>query len=360
VTTQDVAHAASVSRVTVSRVLNNHGNVTDRVRQRVLQAAADVGYVSRSSQGALPSRDPAPAARSVLRDIGFFFTSILGEEPVSDNPFWSPVLHGVEQEASAAGVHVTYRSITPYADRPGALVELVRSASLDGVLLVGPTPVPVAAALREADVPLVLVDNVAPGVAADAVLGDCFGGGRAAVLHLVDLGHRDVAFIGGPFQVSGPPLSHRTNTIWSVEQRALGYLSALSEIGIDPDYRLYEGCNLTTAGGYAACQRLLASGRRFTAIFCANDESAIGVIRALHEAGLAVPRDVSVVGFDDIDIAQHLIPPLTTVRVDKEAIGAWALQRLVARALAPAAITSTTCLHVELILRGTAAPVVGS
>ena len=356
VTTQDVAHAASVSRVTVSRVLNNHGNVTDRIRQRVLQAAADVGYLSRRARPALVPAEGQPARQvPVLRDIGFFFTSILGEEPLTGNPFWSPVLHGVEQEASAAGIHVTYRSITPYADRPEALVELVRAAGLDGILLVGPTSAPVVRALRGADVPLVLVDNAVPGVAADAVLGDCYGGGRAAVQHLVELGHRDVAFIGGPFQIAPRPLDHRTNTIWSVEQRALGYLTALSEAGIAPDYGLYEGGNLTTAGGYEACRRLLESGRRFTALFCANDAGAVGAIRALHEAGLSVPRDVSVVGFDDIEIAQHLIPPLTTVRVDKEAMGAWAVQRLVARALTPGAISSTTCLHVDLVRRGTTA-----
>ena len=347
VTTQDVAHAASVSRVTVSRVLNNHGNVTERIRQRVLQAAADVGYLS---------RPPRPVPSNPLSDIGFFFASILGEEPLGDNPFWTPVLHGVEQEASAAGIHVTYRSITPYAERTGALLELVREARLDGVLLVGPASEPVARALHGSGVPLVLVDNTVPGVAVDAVLGDCLGGGRAAVRHLVGLGHRDVAFIGGPFVESDPPLRHRTNTIWSVEQRALGYLSALEEAGIEPDHRLFEGSNLTTDGGYAACQRLLAGGRPFTAIFCANDVCAIGVIRALHEAGLAVPWDVSVVGFDDIEVARHLIPPLTTVRVDKEAIGAWATRRLLARAVDPAAITSTTCLHVDLVQRGTAAP----
>src|SRR5215469_1889317 len=113
VTTQDVANAAAVSRVTVSRVLNNHGNVTDRVRQRVLQAAADVGYLSRPPRVALPPAD----AGVPVRDAGFLFTSILGDEPLSDNPFWTPVLHGVEQEASAAGIHVTYRSITQYAER---------------------------------------------------------------------------------------------------------------------------------------------------------------------------------------------------------------------------------------------------
>jgi LacI family transcriptional regulator len=139
--------------------------------------------------------------------------------------------------------------------------------------------------------------------------------------------------------------------VWSIEQRAIGYGMALREAGIEPDTRLSEGDNLGTAGGYRACQRLLAAGQPFSAIFCANDETAIGAMRALYEAGLAVPGDVSVVGFDDIDIAQHLTPPLTTVRVDKEAIGACAVQRLVARSQARTAVATTVSIHVELMRR---------
>src|SRR3984893_9005632 len=356
VTTQDVAQDASVSRVTVSRVLNNHHNVTDRVRQRVLQAAAELGYFNQRSRQSLLSPHGAPTARHVpvLRDIGFFFTSVVGDEPVTGNPFWSVVLHGVEQEATAAGMRVTYRSIN--ADQPDLLAESVRAGRLDGILLVGPASAEVVQALRGGDRPLVLVDNAVPELPVDAVLSDNFGGGRQAVGHLVEVGHRDIAFIGGPYRVSARPLRHRTNAVWSMEQRALGYLTALSEAGIQPDYRLYEGVNHTPEGGYGACQSLLDAGVRFTAIICANDAAAVGAMRALYEAGLAVPRDVSVIGFDDIEIAQHLIPPLTTVQVDKEAIGIWAVQRLVARALTPGAIYSTTTLHVELIQRGTVAP----
>jgi LacI family transcriptional regulator len=201
----------------------------------------------------------------------------------------------------------------------------------------------------------VLVDNYVPGGRVDAVVSDNFAGAHAAVTHLVERGHRDIAFIGGPFRTSGPPALHRENTIWSIEQRALGYWAALRQAGIQPDSGLYEGDNLSTAAGYRACQRLLATGKTFTAIFCANDEGAVGAMRALHQAGLSVPQDVSVVGFDDIEVAQHLIPPLTTVRVDKEAIGSVAVQRLLTRALAPRAVASTLALHVELIQRETVA-----
>jgi DNA-binding LacI/PurR family transcriptional regulator len=360
VTTFDVARAAGVSRVTVSRVLNDHHNVTEKVRRRVLQAAAGLGYISQKSTTSLISTGngaggTARRAVRVLRNIGFFFASLHGHEPLASNPFWSPVLHGAEQEATAAGIAVTYRSINQLIPQAEALPDAVRAARVDGILLVGPATAATVQALQAAERPLVLVDNCVPGARVDAVLSDNFGGGWAAVSHLIERGHRDVAFIGGPFRVSPAPARHHTNTVWSIEQRALGYWAALREAGITPDDRLHAGDNLGTSGGYRACQRLLASERPFTAIFCANDESAVGAMRALHQAGLRVPEDVSVVGFDDIEVAQHLIPPLTTVRVDKEAIGASAVQRLLARALAPDAVTATLALHVELIERDTVA-----
>ena len=123
-TTFDVARAAAVSRVTVSRVLNDHRNVTDEVRQRVLQAAADLGYISQKSTTSQISADGGPTPKRpvrVLRNIGFFFASVHGQEPFTGNPFWSPVLHGVEQEATAAGIAVTYRSINQWVDQPDAL-----------------------------------------------------------------------------------------------------------------------------------------------------------------------------------------------------------------------------------------------
>jgi LacI family transcriptional regulator len=358
VTTFDIARAAAVSRVTVSRVLNNHHNVADAVRQRVLQAAADLGYIRQRSATSLIALNGGPAVRPVrvLSNIGFLFASIHERELAAGNPFWSPVLHGVEQEATAAGIAVTYRSIDQRVDHADALVESVQTARLDGMLLVGPSSETMVRALVRAERPLVLVDNYVPAVRVDSVLSDNFAGGRAAVDHLIAHGHRRVAFIGGPFRISNPPARQRTNTVWSIQQRALGYWIALREAGIRPDDRLYEGDNLGTAGGYRACQRLLATGRPFTAIFCANDESAVGAMQALHQAGLSVPDDVSVVGFDDIEIAQHLIPPLTTVRVDKESIGAWAVRRLVARALTPNAVATTIAVQVELIQRQTVAP----
>src|SRR5207244_1937739 len=159
VTTHDVARAAAVSRVTVSRVLNNHHNVTDKVRQRVLKAAADLGYIRQKSTSSLIAVDGASTRPvRVLRNIGFFFTSVHGHEPLTGNPFWSPVLHGVEREATAAGIAVTYRSINQLVGRAEALPDVVKAARVDGILLVGPASEETVRALLEAERPLVLVE----------------------------------------------------------------------------------------------------------------------------------------------------------------------------------------------------------
>jgi DNA-binding LacI/PurR family transcriptional regulator len=356
VTTSDIARVAAVSRITVSRVLNNHANVTNKMRQRVLQAAADVGYISHQSVPAGLATNSGPARPLVvLRTIGFLFASLQGLDAATSNPFWSPVLHGVEQEASAAGITVIYQSINQSLGEPEAQIGKILTAPPDGILLVGPASAATIEALTRTERPLVLVENDVPSANVDAVVSDSFAGARAAVAHLIDAGHREIAFIGGPFTVSPPPVRHRANSVWSIEQRALGYWTALREAGVQPDYALYEGDNLSTAGGYRACNRLLAARRRFSAIFCANDETAVGAMRALHEANLTVPSDVSVVGFDDIAVAAHLIPPLTTLRVQKEAIGAWAVRRLVERALAPHTPATTLTIRAELIQRGTVA-----
>jgi LacI family transcriptional regulator len=270
---------------------------------------------------------------------------------------WCVVAGGEGQSSRVGGGALRAASVDALvAEAFGQAVgDAVSASRADGLLLVGPATAATVRTLREHRLPLVLVDNCVPGEPVDAVLSDNFGGGRAAVAQLVEHGHRQVAFIGGPVRVSPPAASYRSDTVWSIEQRRLGYWTGLREAGIDPDDRLYESDNLSTAGGYRACQRLLASGRPFTAIFCANDESAVGAMRALHQAGLSVPADVSVIGFDDIDVAQHLTPPLTTMRVDKEAIGAWAVQRLLTRALAPGAVAATLTLQVELVQRETVA-----
>jgi LacI family transcriptional regulator len=350
VTAKDVADAANVSVVTVSRVLNNYAHVTPAVRERVLRVASELGYAGRRRVAKADAGDAA-AQSAPLRDVGFLFDSHVDDDEVASNPFWSHILAGVEAAARERGINLAYRAIAGMAREPQALLAAIRSMRLDGVLLVGTAGPQTVRTVQLAGLPLVLVDNHVPQCPVDSVLSDNMEGARAAVNYLIGQGHRTIAFIAGP-RAGG---ASRVNAVYTVEQRAIGYWTAMREAELPIDDALFESCNMTTGGAYEACKRLLQSGARFSAVVCANDAAAIGAIRALREAGRRVPEDVSVVGFDDIDLAEHLSPPLTTVRIHKRAIGVTAVKRLIERARDPEAMPVTILLPTELVTRGSVA-----
>lgn len=342
VTVREVARAAAVSVGTVSRVFNNHSNVTDEVRQRVLQAASDLGYAGASGRAAL-----AQASGRGLRDIAFLFSPLNEGSAVTTNPFWSHVLAGVEREAERANVRLSYRAIDTLRRTPEQLLTTVYDLRVGGVLIVGPISAEALQTIQSTRLPLVVVESYMPRTGVDAVACDNYEGARLAAEFLLGQGHQQIAFIAGP---SDPAAPHRQK-LHTHGHRAEGFRSALADAGVSCEPALTEPSNLTTEGGYQACQRLLSSSLPFTAIFCANDMVAIGAIKALREAGRAVPEQVSVIGFDDVDMAEHLTPPLTTIHVPKEAIGAAAVQRLLARAADPDAVATTTLLDVRLVVR---------
>lgn len=340
VTLKDVAQEAQVSIGTVSRVFNNHINVTEEVRQRVLKAATQLGYFGMAGQETRPYE-----GSRLVKEIGFLFSSILPNTRVRTNPFWSHILHGVESEASKSNIKVTYRSLVEIQHTPDILLTTIYEMKLGGILLVGPAEPDIVHVLQGVGIPLVLVDNYVPQV--DAVLVNNLEGAKDAVQHLISMGHRQIAFIGGPMIAGTPPL----NKIYTIERRAEGYRLALCDAGLPVPYDLYEDGGLSTEGGYQACQRLLESGKSFSAIFCANDEMAIGAMKALRDAHLHISADVSLVGFDDIDMVEHLTPALTTVRVNKQVLGSIALKRLLALMSNPDPVSVTSMLEVELVKR---------
>lgn len=337
VTARDIAQSAAVSVATVSRVLNNHSHVKEEVRQRVFQTARELGYFAR------PTTQPAEArsTEKAIKEITFIYSSNFDNSPVTANPFWSHLLQGVEREAKKSNIKITYRS----ADEWSAVSEL--AAVQGGVLLVGPAEPGMVNAFKASKLPLVIVDNYIPKSQVDSVISDNFEGAKEAVDYLVSKGHTRIAFIGGPTIQGNRP----TNKIYTIERRAAGYRTALLDAGLEVNYALYESSNLSADGGYQACQRLLEGKDKFTALFCANDATALGAMKALREAGLSIPEDVSVIGFDDIEMAQLIHPTLTTIRVNKEAMGAAAVKALIERVADPEAISSTTMLEIELIER---------
>jgi LacI family transcriptional regulator len=344
VTIKDIAQRAAVSIGTVSRVLNNHQNVAEEMRQRVLAAAAELGY-----NGVAGRRGVAPSTTAALREIGFLFCPVNEGTIAAANPYWSQILAGVEQEASQADMRLSYRTLGDLRHSPQRLQTLVSDLGFDGILLVGPVAQEVIAALRELRLPLVLVANYWPQSGVDAVLEDSFESMRQGIAYLIAQGHRDIAFIGGPSTGEGRPV----NAMYPVEQRLDAYRTALMSADIPIDYTRYVGSNLTPEGGYQACQQLLACGSSFTALVCANDSTAIGAARALREAGLAIPAQVSLLGFGDyLHGAEQISPGLTTIRHDNVLMGRIAVQRLRARALDMDSPTLTILLNGALTVRG--------
>jgi LacI family transcriptional regulator len=339
VTARDVARMAGVAVGTVSRVFNNHTNVAPEMRLRVLRAAEELGYVIPGS---------AAASGHSLVQVGFLFSPINEGTVAASNPFWGRILAGVEVEARKSRLRLAYRSISTLGNSPAELLSAVQELGLSGGLLVGPAPSEVVEALKSLRIPLVQVDCHTRGEGLDAVVSESFEGGREATAYLIARGHRRIAHITGP--LADAPRSRCT--IYDIELRAHGYRAALLDAGLPIDESLTEGSNLTPQGGYDACRRLLALGAGFSALFCANDSAAIGAIRALREAGLEVPANVSVIGYDDdTDIVEHVTPALTTVHIDAETLGATAVKRLLARAADPMAAPTLTVLAVTLVKR---------
>jgi LacI family transcriptional regulator len=349
ITAKDVAEMAEVSVVTVSRALNNHPNVTSEVRQRVLKAAADLGYQGRwPSRGQPTSNGFAPTVGGrVVREIGFLYVARSGGTGMSANPYWSHILGGVEVQARAMNLKVSYRGLPVDEFSAPALLTTLQGLRLDGVLLVGPASFAQVQAILNTKLPLVLVDNYIPELPTSTILGDNIDGAALATHVLIAQGHRRIGFLGGASPENPPPF----NTIYSFEQRLFGYQMALLQAGIAYDPGLVEPVLMVPDGGYMACQRLLTRRDDFSALVCANDTIAISAMRVLREAGRRIPDDVSIIGFDDIEMAQHITPALSSVRIDLETFGREAVRVLHTRATDPEAPVLKVILPAQLVLR---------
>lgn len=341
VTIRDIAQQSGVSVGTVSRVLNKRPDVNADLRRRVLEAATTLRYVGPAGQGGTHI-----AARSI-KHVAFLLTlSTAVESATSVGPFWADILHGVESEARAAGCQIRFRVVAPDEDSD-TLVRTLAESHSGGVLLVGMASPTLIAALRAQSLPLVLVDHRFPGAALDAVLSDDFGGMTLAMHYLLRRGHRQIAFLGGNACTETSPIEH----FYTVDQRLAAYRHALLSAGIAIDPALHIPCAPNALGGEAACRALLDREAPFSAICCANDKTAIGALKALHAAAKRVPDDVSLIGFDDSELAAHTIPALTSVHVDAVGLGATALRVLFARANESDPIPVTTTLSVTLTER---------
>ncbi|OLV18499.1 Transcriptional regulator of rhamnose utilization, LacI family [Deinococcus marmoris] len=353
-TIRDVAGRAGVSAGTVSRALNDGKGVSAAIRARVLWAATELGYdraslrpsarsrisltdiaarvglsvgsvsrALRSAEGVSPeTRDRVlHAAVELGYDLGNLHAVQIarlgvlihrGENALANNLFYSAVLHGAETACRAHGLAMAYSTVGPGDD----LGALVAQQQLDALLCVGYFEDELLDALRATGKPLVLVDHSAPGL--PSVNSDNFGGAYAATAHLLGLGRTRVAFMGGQRE-------H-----FSIRERRRGYLQALADAGMDQDPVLDATRQPPEleSGAHTAMHALLALPQPPDAVFAFNDASAMGVLRACQAAGLKVPDDIAVVGYDDVFPTDHARPPLSSLRVDREALGACGVELL--------------------------------
>ncbi|MFE7929750.1 LacI family DNA-binding transcriptional regulator [Streptomyces sp. NPDC057456] len=301
---KDVARAAGVSVGTVSNVINRPDTVAAETRARVLSAIDRLGYVRSESARQLRAGRSRIMGLLVL-DMG--------------NPFFVDVARGAERAARDAGLGVMVCNSAESAGEEAEYLSLFAEQRVRGVLL---TPADATgrniASFRRHGIPFVLVDRVSEGTTECSVSVDDVAGGALAVRHLVDAGHRSIAY------VSGPP------GFTQVRDRRTGALNALAEAGLGPEcLRELPTERLDVAAGRDAGARLLGLGdRRPTAVFCANDLLALGVLQAMYSAGVKVPEDLAIVGYDDIEFAAAAAVPLTSVRQPAVTMGALAAEML--------------------------------
>jgi LacI family transcriptional regulator len=324
----DVAARAGVSATTVSHALSGRRPVSDGAVAAVRRAVVDLGYV------------PHHSARSLRRGR----TQMIGLlVPDVGNPYFAQLARGMDEVAQRSAYALVIGSTEFDAGRESRFLEVLAEGSIDGLAYASGARPPVAdLAAFAADRPLVAVDAVVHGLDAATIVSDHRRGGRLVGEHLRQLGHRHVLLVNGPPDVA------------SSRDRRAGFLAAFA----DGELELHEAAgDYRGPSGAVAVRGALARGRRrFTAVFAANDAMAAGALQALHHAGLAVPREVSVAGFDDAPLAALLHPGLTTVRQHGAELGRAAARRLLAALDAGAgSATDHTVLDVDLVVRDSTA-----
>jgi LacI family transcriptional regulator len=301
----NVAKRAGVSLGTVSNVLNRPERVAPATRERVLQAIEELGFVRNEAARQLR------AGRS--RTIGLLVLDI-------GNPFFTDLAAGVETAAAKASLSVILCNSSNNPDRENHYLSLLQEQRAYGILI---TPVstrnPRIGEIRQHGTPTVLVDRGAPRRQCSVAVEDVVGG-EIAASHLLDLGHTRIAFVGGPLKIN------------QVADRLTGARRAVRTAGLDDDrLSLIETDALNVSAGRDAGARIADMGKRNrpTAVFCANDLLALGVLQEMTRRHLDVPADLAIIGYDDIDFAAAAAVPLTSVRQPRSQLGQAATELLI-------------------------------
>lgn len=302
-----VARRAGVSRSTVSVVLNDRTSIAiaPETRQRVLDAARELGYV--------PSAAARQLASGQARTIGLVISYA---ENLKVDAFVPQALYSLNEAAHRRGFRVLIEALEDVT-RPDAYHAMVRGKQIDGLIVLNPRDDdPDLPTLIDEGYPVIVIGHVADGPRVDV---DNVGAARSATEHLIRLGRQRIAHV--PYA----PLAHHSSAM-----RLAGWRDAMTAAGLDASDALVEVADFSADAGAAAMRRLLDRGTP-DAVVAGNDTVAFGAMTALREGGLRIPDDVAIVGFDDIPLARHACPPLTTVRLPAVEMGRRAAERLIRR-----------------------------
>ncbi len=337
-TLRDIAQHADVALSTVSQVLNNKPGVSPELRYRVIAVAEELGYKPRiPSETSLSTR---------VKTVGLL-TKRHNSDALTLNPFYSHIIVGAESECRRRNVGLMYANIeVDEHNHATSLPSILLEERVDGVIVLGAFLEETLGHISNLGNHIVLVDAYTnDGDEFDRVLVDNISGAFKAVRHLITNGHRSIGIIGS-----------EPDSYPSIAERRQGYLTALVQHGLKP---FIEDSALERPEAYEATKRLMARSPQITAIFACNDNVAIGVVNALHDIGLRVPDQVSVIGFDNIDLAHEVRPALTTMHVDKVLMGVVAVQHLMDRATNPNRASLKTLVSTQVIERESVRKIVG-
>ena len=320
----DVAGRAGVSKSLVSRVMRGENSVSPSSRAAVIAAAKELGYRANA------------VARSLVQRRSYNVGVVVSD---LHNIFFAEVLDGLYAAAAQRGYRtlITTGNRDPLAEQRA--LEQLLELRVDGVILAGSRmpPAAIEAAARVVPIAAVGSDLRLPGV--DVVVDDDFAGAVLAVEHLAGLGHRDIALIDGGEGAGAA-------------ERREGYTSAMKAAGLSSHVRVQPG-DFTESGGHQGARRLLAGPRRPTAIFASNDQSAVGALNAVIEAGLRVPEDVSLMGYDNTALAALRHISLTTIHQPRNQIGEMAMRAVLRRIQSPGSPARRHVLAPKLVVRAT-------
>jgi LacI family transcriptional regulator len=329
-TIYEIAKLAGVSPTTVSKVINNYPDVSDKTRAKIKKILDEENFLPNSQAQFLSTKRTWTLGIVYFEDLGFGL----------NHPFFSGVIEAFKRQADKHGYSLLFGSKNDRL-KNDTFLEYFKYRCVDGIAIICTDPSDKETLeLIKSDFPIVVIDMLNKNTS--TVSSDSIEGCNLAVKYLYDLGHRKIAHIAGS--------SNSDN--WQSSIRKKGYVKAMKKLNLEiPEGYIADGVNFDVPGGYKAMKELLKLKDRPTAVFAACDKIAFGAIDAMKEEGVNIPEDISIIGYDDIEIAKYITPKLTTIRQNREEIGKTAVDLLVKQINEKAKLKINKIIPVEIVVR---------